>query len=217
MPGEQLRDPDVRPQQRAAGRLGRMRREDELERDRRSRRRRQLVCRHGGEAARTPPASDSRGAAPPRRRRAAGGGGGAARRCSRAGSRARTRAACAPAPRGDSCADRLAHDGRVADLARAAGARADVLLGREERLAFLLDEHPAEQRAEQADVPAQRAVRLVPAQRDRQLVLAGIAHAAILAGRAAPGRWMRRFSVRRRNMLLCGGSLVARVGGPVPS
>ena len=95
------------------------------------------------------------------RTRAGAGCGGAARRCSRAGSRGRRRAASAPGPSGESCPHRLADDRRVADLARPAGARADPLLGREELLALLLDEHAPEQRAEQPDVPPQRAVGLL--------------------------------------------------------
>ena len=54
--------------------------------------------------------------------------------------------------------DRIADDGRVADVARAARAGADLLLRREEALALLLDEHASEQRSEQPHVPAQRAV-----------------------------------------------------------
>ena len=60
-------------------------------------------------------------------------------------------------------ADGLAHDRRVADLARLPRGGADALLGREELLALLLDEHLPEQRAEQADVAPQRAVRLLVA------------------------------------------------------
>ena len=58
-------------------------------------------------------------------------------------------------------ADGLAHDRRVADLARLPRGGADLLLGGEELLALLLDEHLPEQRAEQADVAPQRAVRLL--------------------------------------------------------
>ncbi len=56
---------------------------------------------------------------------------------------------------------RLTDDRRVADLARAPRARTDTLLRGEERLAFLLDEHLPEQRAEQPHVATQRAERLV--------------------------------------------------------
>ena len=69
---------------------------------------------------------------------------------------------------------RLPHRRGVAELPRAAGARAHALLGSEELLALLLDEHPPEQRAEQAHVPPQRPVRL--------LLPARISHAPIIAG-----------------------------------
>ena len=78
----------------------------------------------------------------------------------------------------------LAHRRRVADLARAPGAGPDQLLGGEEVLALLLDEDAAEQRPEQADVSAQRAVGLFLAGR--------VAHASIFAAAgpaaAAPAR-----------------------------
>ena len=91
-------------------------------------------------------------------------------------------------------ADRVADEGGVADLARAARARPDALLGGEERLALLLDEHPAEQAPEQADVTAQRAVGPVG------LLVAWVTgHDDHLRGSGGPWR-------REETMLPCPGS-----------
>ena len=96
-PVEQLGDSDVGDQERAPRRLGRVRREDELERDF-GEAAAQLLVRHRRKP-RTPPRATRAGRAPPGRTRAGAAGGGAARRCSRAGSRARTRAASSPGRR----------------------------------------------------------------------------------------------------------------------
>ncbi len=104
--------------------------------------------------------------------------------------------------RGRQLAHRLPDEGGVADLARAARARPDALLGGEERLALLLDEHPAEQAPEQADVAAQRAVGPV-----RLLVAWGTSHDATIFAASAdlgdrrklcfavPGSWPKPSSL----------------------
>ena len=105
------------------------------------------------------PRATRHGHAPRARTRAGGGRGAAARRRSRAGSRdanARSTLACrssgsaATASRSSSCG---------APARARAGERPHALDVVEQRLVFLLDEHPAEQVAEQADVAPERCIR----------------------------------------------------------
>ena len=152
--GEQRGDAQVRREHRPPRRLGRMRRQDELQRDPPL----ELLGRDALEPRERVVERLAPARAPRACTRAAGGRGGAARRRSRAGSTARTRAARSPAaraaaprpPRWSSSCGAPARDG--------ARERPDPLDVLEQRLALLLDEHPPEQVAEQPDVAAERRI-----------------------------------------------------------
>ena len=158
--GQRRAEPQVRGEDRPPRRLGRVRRQDELERDVAERGARAPPRRRRPRAARTPRRATRAACAPRARTRDAAGRGGAARRCSRAGSRARTRAAPSLCRSSVERADRVARARRASrPRARARDERADPLLVREQALALLLDEHAPERVAEQADVPPKRNVR----------------------------------------------------------
>ena len=145
----------------AAGGLGRVRGQDELDREPPGRGAQLVRAERRRARARRARRGATRAERGPRARtRAGGAGGGAARRCWRAGSRARRRAGRAPAARGrgrDVAA--VSVFGAAASPCRGrARERAEPLLQLEQLTPLLLDEHAAERVPEQADVRAQRRV-----------------------------------------------------------
>ncbi len=179
-PREQRRDAGLGAQQRAPARLGRMRGQDELERELREAPR-ALLGGHRGELLEGLPERLARRVllavvlAPPAQPVVLLGG-------------VRELEVDAEGPQhprlalGGERTHGLAHERRVAELTRAPGRGPDRLLGGEERLALLLDEHRPEQRPEQAHVAPQQAVGL--------FVAAGVSHRAPIfaAGPAHPRR-----------------------------